>query len=81
MEPLITRANESYCKMIQMPVCEINETEIRRARKQHSLFNSELHMEIQTPFKGKFEPRTRISEPPRRIIQPDLLRGQINIVR
>ena len=33
VEPLITRANESYCKMIQMPVCEINETELRRARK------------------------------------------------
>ena len=48
-EPLIKRANENYCKMIQMPVCEINETELRRARNQHSLLNSELHMEIQTP--------------------------------
>ena len=27
-------------------------------------------MEIQTPFKGKCEPLMRISEPPRRIIQP-----------
>ena len=27
-------------------------------------------MEIQTPFKRKCEPLMRISEPPRRIIQP-----------
>ena len=79
-EPLITKANESYGKMIQMPVCEINKTELRRARKQHSLFNNKLHIEIQTPFKGKCERLMRISEPPRRIIQPELLTGQMNIV-
>ena len=41
-----------------------------RASKQHSVNNNELHLEIQRPFKGKFEPLRRISEPLRRIEEP-----------
>ena len=44
--------------------------ELRRASKQHSVNNNELHLEIQRPFKGKFGPLKRISESLTRIVEP-----------